>query len=368
MISASPMDVARDRRSRESVRGRIDLINHSRYVRNNPVNAVDPSGLFDDHDHHTWVREKRIREEVEAIAKAAGLPDFEIDDFAVPGVDKDSVHFRTPAALSKQLRVQGVKNLSRGGAWNNALLAQLTDPTFKKLSPQNKMKALMTWMIDESGKYGVDLTKMHHYGRVISAADNVRSLGKFLAIAQAVGVDDKKQAKLIGRMVSVLGETADGVAALARLGFKPLSNGGKIVGYIGKLGPYTTPIVVIAALAGGATLGEAAEAGARDMVLADEIEAGHRIVVIEGGAIVSDALIDADALNKKRRLADAYREVGMEDVLVRDMLRYMQAQGVEAFRAAVQELKAFKGQGSGLGEMPPTVNTDSWLSILFGWD
>lgn len=48
MISTSPMDVGHDRRSRESLRGGFDLINYSRYVKNNPVNAVDPSGLGDE--------------------------------------------------------------------------------------------------------------------------------------------------------------------------------------------------------------------------------------------------------------------------------------------------------------------------------
>jgi len=299
---------------------------------------------LDDHDHHTFARE--FRKEVEDIAAAAGHP-IDINDFCVPDVPKDSVHFPTPGALRDELKkLRPSLGPSNGGAWNSALKLKLNDPAFKKMSDKKKLKELLEWMIDNSAKYGVDLTTLHHYQRVGSVADNVKSIEKFLELCNAVGIDNERYAKLLSKMTEVLALSEEGVAVLKGLGFRVLSKGGKIVGFIGKLGKpgeFTAPLTVIIALAGGAGLAEAADLGVRDLTQADLVEGSIRIVVVEGGSIVSDALIDADSAYKKSGKAWAYELNGMGEEMQRKMLEYMLKSGTQAFKDALTEYNDWAG-------------------------
>ena len=81
--------------------------------------------------------------------------------------------------------------------------------------------------------------------------------------------------------------TAEGVEALGRLGLKSLNSGSKLVGFIGKLGPFSSPLTVIVAIGTGATVAQAAEAGARDLMGAALVEGTMRVVVMDGGSILS---------------------------------------------------------------------------------
>lgn len=76
MIRGSLMNVIRPHRSRESLPDRIDHINYSRYVKNNPVNAVDPSGLalvaFDGTGNHPALSTTNIWFIKQAYERAGG--------------------------------------------------------------------------------------------------------------------------------------------------------------------------------------------------------------------------------------------------------------------------------------------------------
>lgn len=128
-------------------------------------------------------------------------------------------------------------------------------------------------------------------------------------------------------------------------------------------------LTVIVVLGAGGSMSEAADAGARDMADAELVEGTMRVLVIDGGAIVSDALINAGELYKRRGLAKAYQKVGMQQEMQRYFMEYMTQGGVQSFQEAAKELiEHHRNKAPGPSPVVPINETwYQWRMRVF-WD
>lgn len=295
-----------------------------------PGQLVAESLLFDEHDHHLFSR--AFEEDLNTLFRSVeGFEKFNINDYCIPGVEcfkEFGVHgsLKWSPEVEKLIRDADLDGV-RGGKWNNYLNWVLKK---RDLDTAAKQKLILEFILSATDHHEtLNFARMRPLGidesskKFLQAA--TESQLKFLALCQKCGIDNRnpKYAKALAAMHDFLKKVPPGVLASAAEAsngvVKTLKNGSvTVLKWAGKAAGVGVVVVILSENGFSA---EAAKEIMIELSVAGDLRDGHRLIVVEGGTILIDAVGQAGEVASNRALIDALEQVDRQNLHGR-LLRY----------------------------------------------